>query len=130
MPRMGEILMRSISGHVTFKDGLVYGNPRKPYTRNHPYPENTFKHPPAKREKAAIVILRKKGNRIQHIAKFLGRSTSFVYRVLKRNRIPIKDMRKMPNQTRLRCSKIRWKKLQRFFLSWESWILGEGERPP
>jgi len=127
--------MKSLSGNlVRGKDGLLYGKPRKKYVRTHPYPLNTMRIKPLKREKATIVMLRKLGYPINMIAKALGRSQSLIHRTLRFN-ILIKnlgsiDMRKLPNQARLRCSSIRWATLMSKWASWENWLYGNGEKPP
>jgi len=120
---------------VTSKyDTLVYGCPRKKYTRSHPYPTNTNRFNPLPREKAAIIILRKKGYPINMISKVLGRSTSFVHRTLRtaitRLTLRVIDMRKLPSRTRTYTSGFRWRKLLSLWSAWEQFILGETDRPP
>ena len=127
--------MKSRFGNlIRTRDGLLFGKPRKKYTRTHPYPKNTMRIKSIPREKAAIVILRKLGYPINMIARALGRSQSLIHRTLRFN-IVIKnltgiDMRKLPNQIRLRCCITRWNTLTRLWPAWEAWILGEGEKPP
>jgi hypothetical protein len=127
--------MKSRFGNlIRTRDGLLFGKPRKKYTRTHPYPKNTMRIKSIPREKAAIVMLRKLGYSMNMIAKALGRSRSLIHRTLRFN-ISIKNlnpmnMRKLPNQIRLRCSSIRWNTLMRLWPVWEAWILGEGEKPP
>jgi hypothetical protein len=127
-------MVKSSWGNVVHRNGLIYGKPRKKYTRTHSYPEQILRINPLPREKAATILLRKKGHRINHIAKALGRSTSYVYRVLKnaylRRTLSKDDMRKMGHKTRLIQTRIRWHQLLRFMPAWEKWILGEGEKPP
>lgn len=85
------------------------------------------------REAAAYIILRRKGQSINNIAKAFGRSTSFVYRIISRARVLAlnrKDLRKLP-----RLSRTRYAARMRFILKtllkkWEAFILGEGEKPP
>lgn len=130
--------MRSSWGNVKIihdKCGpYVIGCPRKKYTRKHPYPEQINRFNPLPREKAAIVLLRKHGYAINTIAGALGRSTSFIHKILRFNvnvgNLRFIDMRKLPGQIRLRCASIRWNTLQKFIGAWEKWILGEGEKPP
>lgn len=97
------------------------------------------RRPFALREKAAVLIMRKHGARIQHIAKLTGRSTSVIYRILRRNerfghnldvwrrRL---DMRKMEGKQRLHASCVAWNKLVSLWSKIEAWILGEGDKPP
>jgi len=130
--------MKSSWGNVkivtTKYDRLVYGCPRKSYTRTHPYPENITRINPIIREKAAIIMLRKKGYPINMLAKFLGRSTSYIHRTLRTAIMHLTlrsiDMRKLPSKARLYYSGIRWRKFQKFWTAWEKWIFGEGEKPP
>ncbi|MGQ9624799.1 MAG: helix-turn-helix domain-containing protein [Candidatus Bathycorpusculaceae bacterium] len=129
--------MKSLWGNVKVvydKCGrYVRGMPRKKYTRSHPYPEHISRFNPLPREKAAIVILRKKGYRIHELAKFLGRSTSFIHRVLSRNYLlglRRDDKRKMPCKTKKYWRFKRWAKLVALWEKWEMWILGEGDKPP
>ena len=85
------------------------------------------------REAAAVCILRKQGLSIGSIAKFLGRSKSFVDRILIRNvgcGIRYFDLRTLKNQSRIINARTLWTKLQELRLQWEAWMLGEGERPP
>lgn len=106
----------------------------KKYTRTHQYPANTQRIKPQLREKTAIIMLRKIGYPINMLSKALGRSTSFIHRVLRtaiiRLSIRSVDMRKLPSQMRLRCSSIRWVTLQRYLPLWEQFILGERDEPP
>jgi hypothetical protein len=126
--------MRSPFGNVVRKDGLLFGKPRKKYTRQHPYPETINRFKPLPREKSAIVILRKHGYSINLISKALGRSRSYVYRTLRFNlnigNLRYFDMRKLPNKTRKWSSRLRWKTLMELWQKWEAWMLGEGDKPP
>lgn len=111
----------------------VIGSPRKKYTRTHPRPQS-IRIAPLQREKSAIIKLRKQGYPTNMISKALGRSTSYIHRVLVTavQRLTIRkiDMRKLPAKTRLRCAAIRWNCLQKFMPMWEKWICGEGDKPP
>jgi len=86
------------------------------------------------REKAAFIKLRRLGYTIPTIAKAFGRSTSVIYRYLRKalnyHTIPYWDLRKIPNKHRQISKTQRWKTLMRWLPLWEKWILGEGERPP
>ena len=129
---------RLFGGHVHRQldraGSFVCGYLRKDYTRTHPYPKNTRRINPLPREKAAIIMLRKKGYPMNMLSKALGRSLSFIHRVLRtaitRRTLHVVDMRKLPGNVRLYCHNSRWRTLMRFMPAWESWILGEGEEPP
>ena len=92
------------------------------------------------REKASYGIMRRVGCRIHHIAKFWGRSTSVVWKVLKvlETRGVVSkdvwgrthDLRKMPHKTRMRLSSFRWALMNKLREAWERFALGEGEKPP
>jgi len=85
------------------------------------------------REASAIIKLRRKGHSINGIALFLGRSSSLVYRILRKNRaygLHWLDMRKLGYKIRMRMSAYRRWLLEKLRQGWEAWILGEGERPP
>jgi transposase len=127
-------MVKSSWGNVVRRNGLLYGKSRKKYTRTHPYPEHIDRHEPWPREKAAIIIMKRKGNRIHHIADALGRSRDFVHRTL-RNAYNVRalwkdDMRKLGNNQRLIQTRIRWNLLLRFMPAWEKWMAGEGDKPP
>jgi hypothetical protein len=86
------------------------------------------------REAAAIIILRRRfGYSINTLAAWLGRSTSFVQRILEFNRLTAHashDLRKLPARIRrLSASRLR-EELMLWGRAWEAWILGEGEKPP
>lgn len=91
------------------------------------------------REKAAYLILRRKGLSINLIAEAFGRSTSVVHRALvkvERYRYNLDvwgrriDLRKLAYRTRMRVSAFkRWKLFQQLS-AWEAWICGEGDKPP
>lgn len=86
------------------------------------------------REKAAYVKLRRKGLSINQIAAAFGRSTSVVHRALKTvmtyGLLHRFDMRKLPNQARMRACRFRWATLLKLLHLWELWISGEEEEPP
>lgn len=130
--------MKSRWGHVKIvrdKCGVyVRGYIPKKYTRTLPYPLHIIRVPVMQREKAAIIKLRKLGYPINMLSKGLGRSTSYIHRILRNAimRLSLRpmDMRKLPSAIRLRCSTTRWNTLQKYLPAWEMWILGEGEKPP
>jgi hypothetical protein len=89
---------------------------------------------PLPREKAAIILLRKHGYTMNQLSEAFGRSTSFIHRVL-RNAIMLhsihsSDLRKLPHKHKLFNSVRRWMNLYLQMPNWETWILGEEERPP
>jgi hypothetical protein len=81
------------------------------------------------RESAAMVLMRRQGQSINNMAAFFGRSTSYIRRILKFNRC-LKDLRKIPSQIRRKRALYQRLFMENLRLKWESWILGEGERPP
>ena len=91
--------------------------------------------PVLNREAATYILLRRFGYSINIIAKAFGRSTSVVYRRIKKavelygtlRRI---DMRKMPHRIRMLAKSRQWKTLVSMLPQWEKWILGEEEEPP
>ena len=81
-----------------------------------------------KREAAAVIILRRKGQSINNISNFLGRSCSFVYRILKN--LTKFDLRKLPAAYRIKNAFFNRRMLEKLWNFWEMWILGEGAKPP
>ena len=88
----------------------------------------------ANREAASYVKLRRLGYSLSAIARAFGRSTSVVDRKVRKaieyGIIKFKDLRKMPNQIRKLSKALQWKRIIAWLPRWESWILGEGEKPP
>ena len=86
-----------------------------------------------RREAALVVRFRRFGYTMNSIAMFLGRSTSFVYHILKFQAglgARIGDLRKIPARIR-RLAKARHEKGIRCFGElWNMWLLGIGEKPP
>lgn len=93
-----------------------------------------FRVPFVEREKAAYIKLRRVGLSMDQIARAFGRSTSCVFRVLKRAYAPETlrrfDMRKLPYLVRMRLSSFRWARMLKLLHLWELWICGEEEKPP
>jgi hypothetical protein len=120
--------------HLNRRDQLLYAVPRKDYTRTHEYPKNTMRIPVLEREKAFVIKARNLGYPTNMLSRVLGRSTSFIHRILKTavQRLSIRkiDMRKLPSIVRLRCAAIRWNSLLKYWPLWEAWICGLGEKPP
>lgn len=89
----------------------------------------------AQREAAGYIKLRRLGYSISVLATVFGRSTSVIHRILKRakqydpSRFPV-DMRKLPTQTRRVGSVLQRQRLAAIVVAWETWMLGDGERPP
>lgn len=80
------------------------------------------------REACAYIKLKRLGVSINLMSKIIGRSYSFVHRILKKFRFS--DLRKLPRIIRLRRAS-----MNRFFMlkyceAWQKFILGEGEKPP
>lgn len=119
---------------VTRHDRLVYAVARKPYARKKPYPEHITRVKPFLREKAAIILLRRHGYTINQLAGFLGRSTSFIYRVLRTAilRLTLRsiDMRKLPGTIRLSTSIRRRLSMEKYRAGWEAFLLGAEDKPP
>lgn len=90
--------------------------------------------PKLPRESAAIVLLRQKGQPVQNISAFLGRSTSFVQRVLEFNnalrRFRFADLRKLPRRVKDLGAKFRRREMEKLGPVWLSFILGETDKPP
>ena len=90
--------------------------------------------PIVNREACAYIKLRRLGYSISTIAKAFGRSTSVVYKRIRKaldyGIIYYKDLRKMPHQTRRISKALQHARMMKWIGSWEKWILGEGERPP
>jgi hypothetical protein len=86
------------------------------------------------REKTAIIKLRRLGYTISALTKFTGRSASMIHKVLKFNEaigaITRGDLRKIPNQLRLRTAQKHRLTIERFMQLWEAFILGETDKPP
>ena len=130
--------MRSSWGNVkivTTREGrLIYGAKRKQYTRTHSPKKYGFKIKIFPRENATIIKLRKLGYPMNMISDALGRSTSYIHKILRiaiqRLSVRSMDMRKLPGQIRLYNSRKRWITLQKYLPSWTAFILGEGEKPP
>lgn len=116
------------------KDGCIYNLPRKQYTRTHPYPQGTIHVKPLQREKCAVIKLSKLGYSINQLSQALGRSTSYIHRIVKtaiiRGLTRFIDKRKLVSQTRLATSARRRIMLQRYLPLWEAFMLGETDKPP
>lgn len=86
------------------------------------------------REKAAVIKLRRLGYSFSQIAGFLGRSTSFVNRAIQSayrlRSLSRYDLRKLQADLRKRSARIRLFSIEKYRHAWESWIIGEGEKPP
>jgi hypothetical protein len=120
--------------HRNKKDGCVYGNPRKQYTRTKPPTSGWRKIKNNPRENVSIIKLTRLGYTTNQIATVLGRSFSYIHNrvrtAITRGILHFIDKRKLPSATRLRTSSIRMKNLYKWMKLWEAFILGETERPP
>ena len=83
-----------------------------------------------KREAAAYIMLRRKGVSINQLSLSFGRSTSFVFRVLKAAHLRFMDLRKLPTYVKQLGSQRSKKIMDKLLRGWEQFILGEGEKPP
>lgn len=111
----------------------------KSFTHSYEVGHKRFRIPFLEREKAAYLILRKKGCSYNLIAEAFGRSVSVVYRAIQRatgfrhkfnvwgNRM---DIRKLPYRVRMRMASFRRYKMFQLLSQWETWICGEEAEPP
>ena len=110
------------------KDNCPYAAPRKQYTRTKPIPHGWHKIKPLKNEKAAIIKLTNLGYSINQIADPLGRSTSYIHRILRtqivRGWMRKVDKRKLVSQIRLRTSAIRVNLLSKLWQGWLDFMYG------
>ena len=83
-----------------------------------------------KREAAAYIMLRRKGVSINQLSLSFGRSTSFIYRVLKTAHLRFLDLRKLPTYIKQLGSQRNKKTMDKLLRGWEAFILGEVEKPP
>lgn len=85
------------------------------------------------REGAVIVQLRRHGYTMNSIGAFLGRSTSFVFRVLNFQRclgVTVGDLRKIPCRTRQLAKARMERNIQRFGEMWNLWLTSKDGKPP
>ena len=83
-----------------------------------------------KREAAAYIMLRRKGVSINQLSLSFGRSTSFVFRVLKAAHLRFMDLRKLPASIKaLAAGRIK-KTMEKLVAAWDQFILGEVDKPP
>jgi len=87
-----------------------------------------------KREKAAIIKLRRKGYCMSTLSTAFHRSTSTIHGILK-NAVSMglvgrRDYRKMPNKTRPQSASMRHKMIEYYLPKWLQWICGEEDEPP
>lgn len=86
------------------------------------------------REKAAVILWRKHGYSISHIAAVFHRSCSSIQGILKNAEslgvVLRRDYRKIPNQMRLRINAARRQIMGNHMRAWLAWIAGEGDKPP
>lgn len=90
--------------------------------------------PRLRREAALVLQFRKHQYSISAIAKFLGRSTSFIHRILKFNETlgfpAINLKRKIPAQIRRLAKQRMEDNLTRYGEAWIAWLLNEDGKPP
>ena len=83
-----------------------------------------------KREAATYIMLRRKGVSINQISLSFGRSTSFIFRILKAAHLRFMDLRKLPTAIKaLSASRLK-KTMEKLVRAWEAFILGEVDKPP
>lgn len=134
----GYNFLKTIWGNVkkvtTPYGSWLEGCPRKTYTRSKPPKKGFNKIPIAKRENAAIIKLTRLGYSINQLNTVLGRSTSYIHKVIKNaiafGTLTFLDKRKSTGTDRALNSKIRANQLERLIASWMPFILGETDRPP
>ena len=80
------------------------------------------------REAASYIMLKRRGQSINSIASLVGRSYSFVHRIL--SKFHFSDLRKLPRVLRLRRASRNHYLMLKFGEAWRNFILGEGEKPP
>ena len=88
-----------------------------------------------KREAAAYIMLRRKGVSINQISLSFGRSTSFIFRILKAVSLgsatcSFMDLRKLPTYIKQLGSQRSKKIMDKLLRGWEQFILGEVDKPP
>jgi hypothetical protein len=128
----------------TYGGGDIYAKPRKDYVRKHPYPtirindlgaiEHICHFKALAREKTAIIMLRNKGYSMTHLSKAFGRSTSWIFEILKNAKpfklIHIHDNRKLPRRSLLLGCRKRLYSLLSWMKLWQPFIFGEEGEPP
>lgn len=87
------------------------------------------------REAVAIVILRRKGQAMQTISEFLGRSLSYVHKVISFNKTLHNlpkwlDLRKLPAACKHSAAKLRLKTMLKLWSAWQAFIEGSEDKPP
>jgi hypothetical protein len=90
---------------------------------------------PLPREKAAIIILRRKwGYTVTALAAWSGRSTSYIHRILNKNAtlgiLHYGNLRKIPNRIRQMAKRRMENNLRIYGEAWMMWLEGIGEKPP
>jgi len=88
-----------------------------------------------KNERAAILFFRKNlGYTLSAISKVFGRSTSLVHHIIKFNQLignlAHLDLRKIPNQLRLRTAQKHRLSMERIIALWLPFVFGEVDKPP
>jgi len=81
-----------------------------------------------------IIKLRQKKQSIGIIAKFLGRSTSFVFKTINFNHkmrfLKPFDLRNIPARIRKLSAKKQLFIMRKLWQGWEKYLLGEVDKPP
>jgi hypothetical protein len=116
-------------------DNLPRNFHRRRPKRKDPYPKHTIHIKSLPREKAAIIMLYRKGFSINILNEFLGRSTSYIWKTIKKA-ISSGSLRKIEKiqglscSGRLRSSSSRRRMIAKYGEGWTAFILGEVDKPP
>lgn len=118
----------------TIYGSYVEGRPRKKYDSANCHVKHRKKLAPYMREHTAIIMLRKHGHRINHLADCFFRSRSYIAKILatakSRGILAVIDQRKMPDENRKICAVSSWKSLDFWMQKWMPFIKGEEGKPP
>jgi hypothetical protein len=86
------------------------------------------------REKAAIIIWRKHGYSMSHLAAVFHRSLSSIHGILKKaerlGAVALRDYRKLPSNLRRRANALRRSMMENYMKQWLDWIAGVEGKPP
>ena len=102
----------------------------KDYSKKAYQATHKTRHRFMQREKAAIIKLRKLGYSINQLKDFFGRSTSVIHNILNKSFGPKLQLRKLPNQVRLKAAQIKRQTMNFRITQWLPFILGDTSEPP
>lgn len=128
-------MVNSSFGHVhRTRDGLVIGQPRKQNRENRYTRDTTTNRKTGKREKAAVIMLRRKGYTYNQLASAFERSSSYIYRIIRKamnnGSVKYRDYRVIPYITKMLSCNNRLGMLFVRFNEWMAFINGETDKPP